>query len=158
MFGSPVADHDAFFIKLAEEFGRNVVGDVEGDRHLHPSPVHRVHLVLHPQDLPTCRGGMSRPISARNCGGRGGVGCGRLSRGQLGVNVDLGHPSRITSRLYSILLRFSRNLPFHPQHVVSLLVTVASILIPSFRLILCHNFLKSNFSKIVSNSRTSEPS
>lgn len=158
MFSSPVTDQDAFFIKLAEEFWGDVVGDVEGDRHLHPSPVHRVHLVFHPQDLPASRGGMSRPISARHRWGRGWVGCRRLSCWQFRVNVDLGHPPRITSRLCSIVLRLPWNLPFHRQHVVSLLVTVASIFIPSFRFILGHDFLKSNFSKIVSNCQTSEPS
>ena len=60
----PVADQDTLFIKLSKKFWWDVVGDVERDGHLHPSPVHSVHLVLHPQNLPTSRGGMPRPVSA----------------------------------------------------------------------------------------------
>ena len=35
----PVTNHYAFLIKLAEELGWDVVGDVERDRHLDAAPV-----------------------------------------------------------------------------------------------------------------------
>ena len=155
--GLPVADQDTFFIELSKEFWGDVVGDVEGDRHLNPSPVHRVHFVFHPQDLPAGRGGMSWPISARHCWRWRWVGCGWLPCRQFWVDVDFGHPPGITPGLCSVLLRLPRNLPLHPQHIVSLFVTVASIFVPSFCFILCHNFLKSKIIPIV-RCQTSQPS
>ena len=35
----PVTNHNPLLIKLAEEFGWDVVGDVERDRHLNAAPV-----------------------------------------------------------------------------------------------------------------------
>ena len=110
---------------MANQPGRNVVGDVERDGHLHPAPVDCVHLVVHPEDLTSRGGGMSRPLP----GGTVGAGGGGFPGGQHGL--DGGHFPGGSSATHPVV----RNLP--SQRRLGSLLTVGVLL----QLILGQNFL-----------------